>query len=710
MPEAAKVDCDDSSEAKVRRICVSCPLFNQYHTCLIPLCLINIIYAKNVRISEDGVHFAKLWHKHDFSHTVNSVALSGDTRKLAGGDAKGEVIVYDFDEKCEVFRWRDSNQVYGVALSHSGEELGVCGASKSARIFNVLTGAESYHRTAADRMRACSISRDGRQLAVGGFDGCLNVCNAEAGARLHSFEQHEIVRSVSMDLKGVVFAMGCDDGRCVVHDLSTRDGLLKPRWVAKHKSKVWVVAVSPDGLLVAAGDYANTVKVYLAENGVLVWEKTSWTGKGAPFTWGLAFSGNSHTLAIGHWDAYAYVVDVTSWSDLATLKRSDRVYSVALDHDGGRVAVGGRDKCAVVYRLTRAGEATKPRTENSNGTPEENAEVVCDIKLDAFVYAVALSSSGARMAVGCVDNQVSPLHFVGYSHWTYRVTSRPLLFQVHIIDVDKGLQLRRLNHDGLVQSVAFSPGSARHLAVGGEEKAVIVWELDPNDDGSSGSSSSSAPSQCFVMPRPAGVHAVAFSGVSLAFAAGSLATVYGIGHHADEWTERPSFEVAADMIDHPQALACTLARHPTILNTISANGKETLLQYTVRKKSAGDVEALLAASCRFGLIQVRRARDPGVGRRRKKKYHPPSRTRICFAHLHHVHANHMKRGPALMVPIRLADCIMSRTGSERTYLAQDCAKARTKAHCSHAAKFNYAYNARTAARSSTFHAASRRNR
>ena len=102
-----------------------------------------------------------------------------------------------------------------------------------------------------------------------------------------------------------------------------------PLWTATHKAKVWVVAVSPDGAFVAAGDYANAVRVYAARSGAPVWEKSSWSGKGAPFTWGLAFSGNSAALAIGHWDAYAYVVDVATWTEIAALKRQDRVYSVS---------------------------------------------------------------------------------------------------------------------------------------------------------------------------------------------------------------------------------------------------------------------------------------------------------------------------------------------------------------------------------------------
>ena len=50
------------------------------------------------------------------------------------------------------------------------------------------------------------------------------------------------------------------------------------------------------------------------------------------------------------------------------------------------------------------------------------------------------------------------------------------------------------------------------------------------------------------------------------------------------------------------ALATTLREHPTVIHATSL-GDESLLQYTVRKKSAPRVETLLSARCRFGLIQ-----------------------------------------------------------------------------------------------------------
>ena len=67
------------------------------------------------------------------------------------------------------------------------------------------------------------------------------------------------------------------------------------------------VATRHDGTTNEQGDYSNAVVVYAADDGVELWRKSRWEGKGPPFTWGLAFSGDSGTFAIGHWDSFACV-------------------------------------------------------------------------------------------------------------------------------------------------------------------------------------------------------------------------------------------------------------------------------------------------------------------------------------------------------------------------------------------------------------------
>ena len=85
--------------------------------------------------------------------------------------------------------------------------------------------------------------------------------------------------------------------------------------------------------------------------------------------------------------------------------------------------------------------------------------------------------------------------------------------------------------DGLVQCIAFAP-NAKYLAVGGEEMSVVVWNVDANCD----QFVESTPA--LILPRQSSVHSVGFSDVSLVFASGSLATVYGMGHNESQASTR----------------------------------------------------------------------------------------------------------------------------------------------------------------------------
>ena len=445
------------------------------------------------------------------------MCFNGAGKRLAGADGNGLIIVYDFEAGYEVFRSDFQAPILSASLSFAGDRLAICGA-KRVQVYHVQTGAPIYDKTSTDRPRAVKLSADGKRLAAG-IDGKMQVCCIDDGARYHMFDKvGSPVRTIAIDNEGVILAMGCEDGKLVVYDLRTANDVNSPQWTATHAKKVWVVAVSPDGSYVAAGDYADTVCVYASKTGELVWSKTTWDGKGAPFTWGLSFSGDSSMLAIGRWDAFAYLLEVSSWQIVASVKRGDRVYSVSLDHLGKRMGVGGRDKKAQVYSIDFVAERRgsglgRLELANTRKRRRHNLDLIFSVQLDCFVNSVALTPDGKILAVGCVDNVVC------------------------IYSVNMKLLNHTFAHGGPVHSVIFSP-DARHLAVGGEHNSVNVWKVSEDDP----------PDQVLALPRQGQVTCVAFSSVSLTFVSGGLATIYGRGNH--EYEVRFQIKVCRTAYNH----------------------------------------------------------------------------------------------------------------------------------------------------------------
>mmetsp|Transcript_12739 Transcript_12739/g.37927 ORF Transcript_12739/g.37927 Transcript_12739/m.37927 type:complete len:2278 (-) Transcript_12739:673-7506(-) len=545
---------------------------------------------------------AQLRWRHNFQHTVESVSLSADARRVAASNTKGHTIVYDFDHRCVVFRWDDAQQVFAVSLSRSGNEVAIAGASKCVRCFHVTSGAQVFHKVAHDRQRACTLSADGSVVAAGGFDGRLVAAGLQHGAEMFPLEMHSDVHSVSVDAAGATLALGCNDGTCRCYDTIGRTP--KELWTAQHASKVWVVAVSPNGAYVAAGDYSNCVAVYDTRAACKLWTKASWLGTGPPFTWALAFSGDSQRLAIGHWDAYAYIVGVSDkFSQIAALRRGDRVYAIDLNFNGERLVVAGRDKTSAVYAV--------------GGCLDRPYDLIYEAYANSFVYAAAITGDGRQIAFGCVDAAIC----------------------VH--DVDTRIETHHMRGDGAINSLCWTATpDGEFLAVGGEDKHVVVWQIHERKADEATATDMSGPGiqpgvdifdhvpsrwdysceRALVLPRSFPVQCVAFSNVSLAFASGSLATYYGKGGNECHWSDRPAFDVIVETLDHATPRVALLEKHPTCVNCANPLNGEHMLQFCARKKPAEVVEALLGAKCRFGLIPDRNGQTAlGIALRNERK-------------------------------------------------------------------------------------------
>lgn len=541
-----------------------------------------------------------------FEHTVNSISLSGNVRRVAVC-ARHLTIVYDFDSRCVIFQHKSSDLVHGVQLCFLGDTILFGGASKRVQLHNVASGAMLYRVALNDRARCVALSRSGEIVAFGGFDAHMRVHHIDSGATGCVVECTDIVRSVSLDRDGTLLAVGGDDCFCHVYSLQDMERISAELWRAHHKAKVWVVAVEPSGKYVAAGDYANAVVVYEARGGSHVWQKTTWAGKGAPFTWSVTWSADGRYLAIGHWDFYAYLIQVQTWQQVALVERSDRVYGVALSADASLLCVGGRDKRAAVYRISlskaklaectynhaamlgiSAGGQTDVRGTGRNDK-SHRVELSLDFETDpqgGFVYCIALSHDSAYLAIGCVDCSVS------------------------IYSLELRLCVAKISQDGQVQNLAFSPVSY-DLAIASEQNYVEIWQLDEDRKGTDMRKSHRSPvlsTECLrpitklVLRRHTNTHDVSLSATGFAYCSGTLFSTFGVGPYSPRWDDRMSFEMLQASLDHPKSLETILRQHPTMVNAQSPLSGESLLQYAVRKKTSATVDQLLGADCRVGLL------------------------------------------------------------------------------------------------------------
>lgn len=345
--------------------------------------------------------------------TVFSIAITTDGKRLATGDANGEVRL------SEVAR----PEVGGMDIpAHHGI------------------------------VSALGFSADGGRLATGGADGLVTVWDVAGRTRLHSFKGHlGRIRAVSFAADGQSVVSASDDGVVRVWDLREASS---SRIFGVHEFPVFSLSYSPDGTHLAVGTGSSTVwpggivKVWNLPTGKL---QTTFPAADKRVL-AIAYAGDTRIVTggydskLGIWNAEdgsrIEVKPGRSDDDLESFRESS-LGALAVSPKGDFVAAGfghptfhddNYDQVGKVWSLSQRGEPTTL-------TGHENT--ICD---------VAFSRDGEWLATASDDGLVK-LWSVG----TWRVT--------------------RSFGDGTerFKSVAFSP-DGKWIAAGTATGVVTIWE------------------------------------------------------------------------------------------------------------------------------------------------------------------------------------------------------------------------------------------
>ncbi len=290
--------------------------------------------------------------------------------------------------------------VGGVAFSPDGKTIATASADHTVKFWDAATGKLQTTLDAhSDIVAAVTYSKNGTHIATASFDGTAKVWTNANRELVHTFKgARGALLTVSFNPNGRALAAGGIDGNVRVWEL---DGKAKAEGRIQRTHKSWVnaltyrpdgegvasvssdnevwynpsigklitvrpqigevrsVAFTPDSKLLATGTRYGVTKVW-DNNGD---EVASLKGKHTGDVWGVAFSHDGRTLAVGDgdWDKLSDVVlwDTTTWKERARLKQTNEVLCIAFHPTKAILAAGSRDKTVKVWDLSELRKVEK---------------------------------------------------------------------------------------------------------------------------------------------------------------------------------------------------------------------------------------------------------------------------------------------------------------------------------------------------------------
>ncbi len=287
----------------------------------------DIAYSPDGRLlaaaSDSGIWLYDTVTHHEVVHIVghqglvNSISFSPDSKKLASGDSRAYVYLWDVATGKRL--WANDPYFGNTSVSFSPSGQTVAGAGdQDFYLLNVATGRTSLRVNLArgNVLQDVSFSPDGRMLATGNVDGRVFLYDVRSRRYRHTLEGHtDSVLSVAFNPSGLIVASAGLDQTVRLWNVIT--GALR-HTLEGHTYDVNSVSFRPDGrILASAGD--QTVRLWSVITGEHLRTFHGHTG----FVNGVSFSPDGKTLASAGSDGKILLWSV-GWP-AADLNRDDNV-------------------------------------------------------------------------------------------------------------------------------------------------------------------------------------------------------------------------------------------------------------------------------------------------------------------------------------------------------------------------------------------------
>jgi WD40 repeat protein len=281
-----------------------------------------------------------------------AVAVRADGGAIAGGSAKGAVVVHAAADGKEILKVESAGgAVGGIAFTDGG---GIAAGFADGKVR--LLGGDGKEIKALDAhegaVSALAARSDGKVLATGGADGKVRLWNAADGNALHSIAGHQgPVLCLGFSADGKALASGSADKTLKVW--KPEDGSAVTSFDAG--AEVAAAGASDDGHFYSAGKGNVVLDWRLASSG----ELRSMQGHGG-LVHAVAFSPDGTKAASGSIDKTVRIWNLADGKELRSINAHDAsVYAVAFSPDGAMLASGGYDKAVKLWNVESGAEIKK---------------------------------------------------------------------------------------------------------------------------------------------------------------------------------------------------------------------------------------------------------------------------------------------------------------------------------------------------------------
>jgi len=364
---------------------------------------------------------------------AGKLAWSPDGSRVAAGDRKGVVRVWEAHSGAELARWQaHGDQVLWVAFSPDGQRLATSGNTlEAAAVWSLPDHRLLLSLKHNSIVNAVSFSPDGERLATASADRTGAIWSAADGKRLFTLGGHEAgVLRATWTPDGAMIATAGEDGSVLMWDV--QEGRRVARRVG-HRGLVSDIAFDPRGRRMATGSTDRRALVWTTEPQQRI---TFLRGHKLASTWSTQFSPSGAHVLTASADQTARIWDAATGRELLTLRHPAPLIIGRYSPDGERIATGADDGAV---RIWDAQTGALLDTLSGHKAP---------------TGALGWDSSGARLVSGAVDGTIRV--------WSIE-TGKPLL--------------ELAGHDGKpVVFAAFHPARPQVIVTVGGDDHAISWD------------------------------------------------------------------------------------------------------------------------------------------------------------------------------------------------------------------------------------------